>query len=86
MKCLPCEQTANALKKTIVIGEAWVNVVVPNPEVEELALKRTLICSSCKSAISFMKINGNDVYKCKECSCPIVALTRSREKCKLNKW
>lgn len=87
MGCIPCEQVARALKKGSNITKAWINVVVTNPEVEALAVERLKICNApCPSRKLSLIVNGHEIYKCGECSCPLIALVRSEEKCKLNKW
>ena len=85
-KCIPCEQAKRAVKKISNIGEAWINVVISNPEVEALAIERLKKCNICNSRVEVLKVNNTSIYKCKECNCPLIALVRSNEKCKLNKW
>mgnify|MGYP001607181442 CR=1 FL=1 len=84
--CLPCEQFKKGIKKSVNITEAWINVVISTPEVEALAKEREKVCNTCNSRTEIMKVNGISVYKCKECGCPLAALLRSNESCKLNKW
>lgn len=84
--CLPCEAANKALKKVSNIGEAWINVVIKDPVVEALAIDRLKVCDTCLSRIEFMKINNKPIFKCKECGCPLIALVRSNESCKLGKW
>lgn len=86
MGCLPCEQAARVLRKGSNITKAWVNVVIANPEVEALAVERLKVCADCSSRKLSLIVNGHEIYKCGECSCPLMALVRSEEKCKLNKW
>lgn len=90
MSCLGCEQLrkeiSKGLNKVVNITEAWINVISNDPKVETLAKIREATCYTCKSRIEIMKINGNSIYKCAECNCPLIALVRSNEKCKLNKW
>ena len=66
--------------KEIVSG--WMNVIVKTDEVEQASIKRMKICDSCPSKTKQL---GIDV--CDECSCPLIAKTRSMEsRCPLNKW
>lgn len=85
-KCLPCEQIKNGIKKATNITKAWINVINNDPIVETLAEQRMIQCNYCNSRVEMLKVNNTSVYKCKECSCPLMALVRSDEKCKLNKW
>lgn len=61
----------------IYIG--WKNLTFGNSEIEELAIKRILICIDCD--------NLNKRNYCKLCGCYMPAKVRSKEsKCKLEKW
>lgn len=86
MGCNACGTVKHFVTKATNITKAWVNVIVNDPEIEALAEKRMIQCNPCTSKVESLRINGQSVYKCKECSCPIIALVRSNEKCKLNKW
>ena len=86
MSCTACNKVSNVVRKVSNIGEAWINVVIQDPVVEALAIERLNICNSCNSRVEIMKVNNTTIYKCKECTCPLMALVRSDEKCELNKW
>lgn len=86
MNCMSCQQAKDGISKITNISKAWINVINSNPEVERVAEERLLKCNYCNSRIEMLKVNNIILYKCKECSCPLIALVRSDEKCKLNKW
>jgi hypothetical protein len=75
--------------KEIING--WKNTVLKDPEVEKLAEVRLAICKECPKQSDNARKNGYksarlDVH-CTECSCPLIAKTRSTlSKCPLNKW
>lgn len=63
------------------IYEGWKNLAFPNPQIEELAKKRIIICvnNECK------KFKANK--SCAVCGCYMPAKTRSKKsKCPLKKW
>ncbi len=86
MLCLPCEQAKKGITTITNIGKAWINVISNNPEIEKLAEERLKQCNNCSSKVEMLKVNGVSIYKCNQCTCPLIALVRSNEKCKLNKW
>lgn len=73
MACKDCEKP-----KYWKILNGWRNYMFPNKHTEQVAKERAAVCAGCTS---------NVVHVCKECICPLAALTRSMEsKCKLEKW
>jgi len=73
MSCRNCRKSR--LERII---EGWYNLIIRDPVIEEMALKRAKVCAVCSS-------NVRNV--CKECHCPLPAKTRSvEEKCDKNLW
>jgi len=79
--------------KAILSG--FINYTFMNKEIEELAIKRAMICSVCPSAIdtilkqilpdsSIKEIEG---LKCSDCGCILSAKVRQIiDSCPQNKW
>ncbi len=84
--CKPCDKAKELATKGLNIVEAWANVIIYNPEVEERALERLKVCNNCTSRDLILMIDNKGIYKCGECNCPLIALVRSDEKCELGKW
>jgi len=60
------------------IVNGYKNTIFKNKEIEQLALRRALVCSSC----SYNKLNF-----CSSCGCNLTLKTRSPESnCPKNKW
>lgn len=67
------------MNKLTSIIDGWRHLLWRDPAVEEVALTRAKICSTCP------KLNSANV--CTECSCYIPAKVRSLgETCKIGKW
>lgn len=71
----------------------WANVIFENEDIEAMAKKKAMVCSTCINAEwSLIASLVNDRIeeikglKCGLCGCPIGALIRSNEICKANKW
>lgn len=67
--------------KLLKIYAGWKNLLFPNPEIEELAKKRIVICIDNKCN------NLNEYDICEKCGCYIPAKVRSpKEKCPEKLW
>lgn len=88
------------LKPDIVlqnIVDGWANLIIPDPVVEEIAIRRASICSECPFAKPFGEV-GNIItsmdsikqirgVKCSECGCPLSAKVRSKnDSCPRGLW
>lgn len=66
------------MSKLKEILSGWSNVIWENPRIEKIAMDRAVICSECIYNVQ---------NKCSQCSCPLIAKTRSEySKCPMNKW
>ncbi len=66
------------MSKLTEIVQGWKNVIFPNKEAEQMAIKRAVICAECP-----FNINNT----CQQCGCPLIAKTRSpQSKCPEGKW
>ena len=84
MSCKSCERV---IKKISHIVEGSFNLIINNPEIEELACKRKVICTSCIYRQNLIKVNGIQYYYCTKCTCPVESKIRSKnETCPINKW
>jgi len=64
------------------IKDGWLNTIIKNDEVENIAYERLSICESCE-----FKVEIFGFTLCGECHCPLIAKTRSMDsKCPKNKW
>jgi hypothetical protein len=79
--------------KAIVSG--FKNYAFLNKEVEELAIKRAMVCAVCPLAVETMlkqilpddSIKTIEGLKCSDCGCILSAKVRQRiESCPQNKW
>jgi len=79
--------------KAIVMG--FKNFAFANKEIEELAVKRAMICALCPFAVETMlkqilpddTIKEIEGLKCSDCGCILSAKVRQRiESCPQNKW
>lgn len=80
------------------ILSGWKNVVFKNKDIEELAIVRAKICSSCPHANKkykfkkFLPEEGSGTKEieglaCNECGCPLSAKVRQvLESCPDNRW
>ncbi len=66
------------MSKLEEIISGWSNVIFTDTKVEEEALRRAKICSTCEN-------NINNV--CNICRCPLIAKTRSpKSECPIKLW
>ena len=71
-----CKQCKRSKFQRIVDG--WKNLIVRDPQIEELALSRAKFCAVCSK---------NKYNVCTICNCPLPAKTRSpEEKCDRGLW
>ena len=78
------------------IATGWYNYINASSYIKGLMNSRLDICDSCPSkvqlsAVGQMIVKGinkeGNLFKCKECSCPLAAKTANpKEKCPLHKW
>jgi hypothetical protein len=74
----------------------WTNLIIDNPVVEEVAMKRANICAGCPSAeimggVSTIIVDNKTTQvrgmKCNECGCPLSAKVRAmNDYCPLGLW
>ena len=78
------------------IAEGWYNFINATAYTKRLMQSRLEICDTCPSKEQLSSIGekivktineeGN-LFKCKECGCPLAAKTANlKEKCPLGKW
>ena len=84
------------MSSLVNIASGWYNYLNTTSYTRKLMRYRLNICDTCPSKVQLNKLGqivikaineeGN-LYKCKECGCPLAAKTASlNEKCPLEKW
>ena len=78
------------------IVDGWMNLMISDPVVEELAIHRASICAKCPFAEMSTGIHTivvdsktKDIRgtKCGKCGCPLSAKVRSKnDRCPIGKW
>ncbi len=91
MSCSACERAKQALNKASNIVEGYTNLakslIVSESDIEQLANKRIMICSTCINKNPLVKVGGSQYYMCSKCYCPLDAKVRSTgEQCPIGKW
>lgn len=78
------------------IAEGWFNYIQGSAYIRKLMRGRLDICDKCPSKVQVSRLGQvlatnlnmpENMFKCKECSCPLGAKTSAtEEKCPLGKW
>jgi hypothetical protein len=96
LRILSAEKRQTASTKLDNIVSGWMNLMIDNAVVEEVALKRANICATCPFAemsgglytiVVDNKTKQIRGLKCTQCGCPLSAKVRSADDyCPVGKW
>lgn len=88
--CTSCGKR-NLLTKAINIVEGYTNLLIPDADIELMALCRLRDCYQCEHRKLLLTLGSKEIFACGKCDsiikCPIEAKARvEREICPVNKW